>query len=316
MALFASKRNNDKNVLRQKLADIEMKNISQIIDQGNFIGGGSYAEVYKVNWSGSVLAMKKYKHNLSEKKVLLLCEKIRHLSHKNIVQLRGFSVIPTVLAIEFCSVEVDGNVMTNLRQLLDCFNENQYYEWSERLIYCLEASEGLKYLHDNGIIYQDLKPSNMLVTGNLQKIIIKLSDFGELSTIKNTAKTTTRISENYQGMTLAYLPPEVCTRKIIRPDERTDVYALAISIFEILSGESNPWEKSLPILTDVMLMKALDEGVRPNTDCLSEIYCVEQVFLLRSLLEHIWCEEMDRRFTTEKVCWKIILLKYIPKRCL
>ena len=102
MALFPSKRNNDKNILRQELADIEMRNVSQIIDEDNFVGGGSYAEVYKVNWSGSVSAMKKYKHNLSEKKVLLLREKIRHLSYKNIVQLRGFSVIPTVLAIEFC----------------------------------------------------------------------------------------------------------------------------------------------------------------------------------------------------------------------
>ena len=58
MALFASKSNIDSNLLRQNLADIEMKNIEQIIGQGIFVGGGSYADVYKANWSGSVLALK------------------------------------------------------------------------------------------------------------------------------------------------------------------------------------------------------------------------------------------------------------------
>lgn len=137
-----------------------------------------------------------WKKGFVRKKGFVLFEKIRPLNHKKSVQLHGFSVISTILALEFCSIKVDGNVMTNLQQLLDCLNENQYYKWCERLVYCLEASEGSKYLLDNRIIYQDLKPSNMLVTGNLENIIIKFSDFGELSTMKNTAKTTTWISEN------------------------------------------------------------------------------------------------------------------------
>lgn len=78
----------------------------------------------------------------------------------------------------------------NLREVLNEYNDFDYYNYGERLNYCIQASRGLRYLHSNGIIHMDMKPLNMLVSGPVSDIVIKLTDFNELSLLKDTCVTT------------------------------------------------------------------------------------------------------------------------------
>ncbi len=94
-----------------------------------------------------------------------------------------------------------------------------------------QIAEALDFAHDNNIIHRDIKPSNILLGYNKK---IKLADFG-IAKAERTAGTTMGVSTTVRG-TLAYMAPEQATPGQII-DRRSDVYALAIVVYEMLSDE-------------------------------------------------------------------------------
>ena len=46
------------------------------------------------------------------------------------------------------------------------------------------------YLHDTGVVHKDFKPENGLVTGTMDNIVVKITDFDEIVEIRNTITTT------------------------------------------------------------------------------------------------------------------------------
>lgn len=88
-------------------------------------------------------------------------------------------------------------------------------------------NEGLKVLHENGIIHKDLKPSNIMITDNQQDVAI--IDFG-ISSVREDGNT---VVVTRTGMTPEYSAPE--TFKNIFLDE-SDYYSLGITIFELFYG--------------------------------------------------------------------------------
>ena len=54
----------------------------------------------------------------------------------------------------------------------------------------------MTYLHSKNIIHKDLKPSNFLIAGQLENIIVKIADFNEVASFKDSitsTKTTSRV---------------------------------------------------------------------------------------------------------------------------
>ena len=49
----------------------------------------------------------------------------------------------------------------------------------------------LTYFHSKNIIHKSLKPSNLLIAGQLENIIVKIADFNEVASYKNTITSTT-----------------------------------------------------------------------------------------------------------------------------
>ncbi|MGZ9083651.1 MAG: serine/threonine-protein kinase, partial [Rhodoplanes sp.] len=92
-----------------------------------------------------------------------------------------------------------------------------------------QATEGLACAHKGGIVHRDVKPANLMVTASG---VLKITDFG--IALMRGAKRLTQ-----QGRivgTVAYMAPEQVLGGT--PDERTDIYSLAIVLYELLCGST------------------------------------------------------------------------------
>jgi hypothetical protein len=121
--------------------------------------------------------------------------------------------------------------------------------------------QALECAHENQVLHLDIKPDNILFDHNGQT---KVTDFG-LSELSGTAG----FSEP-QGGTIGYMPPEQLTQGKV--DERTDLWALAILLYQLLTGK-NPFlakttAESLDRIRTVglPLPSALREGLDPAFD--------------------------------------------------
>jgi serine/threonine protein kinase len=107
-------------------------------------------------------------------------------------------------------------------------------------------SAAIDYAHEQGVIHGDLKPSNILFDENDQPY---LADFGIA-----WHEVTNRRSGPVSGGTPAYLSPEQALGEE-KIDDRSDIYALGIILFEMLTGVL-PFEGETPLA--VILMHVYD----------------------------------------------------------
>ncbi|AWB86279.1 Stk1 family PASTA domain-containing Ser/Thr kinase [Mycetocola zhujimingii] len=98
------------------------------------------------------------------------------------------------------------------------------------------VTSGLAAAHRAGIIHRDVKPENVLLADDGR---IKISDFG----LARAASANTATGQSLLG-TIAYLSPELVTRGIA--DARSDIYALGIMMYEMLTGEQ-PYKGEQPM---------------------------------------------------------------------
>jgi serine/threonine protein kinase len=94
-----------------------------------------------------------------------------------------------------------------------------------------QAASALQYAHDHQVVHQDVKPSNFLIRTSRERPKIPdllLTDFG----IAKLSMFTTRASQSIRG-TPTYMAPEQWEG---RPVPATDQYALAVMLYELLSG--------------------------------------------------------------------------------
>ena len=95
---------------------------------------------------------------------------------------------------------------------------------------------GLAAAHRAGIVHRDLKPENVLLADDGR---IKIGDFGLARAVTNSTGT----GQALLG-TIAYLSPELVTRGVA--DARSDIYALGIMVYEMLTGEQ-PFKGEQPM---------------------------------------------------------------------
>ena len=109
-----------------------------------------------------------------------------------------------------------------------------------------QVAEALDYAHANGVLHRDVKPSNILISGDGSA---KLADLGIATAVDATAITGTG---NVIG-TLAYLAPERLAGEA--GEAAADVYSLATVAFEMLSGR-----RAHPEKTPEQLLRRVDAG--------------------------------------------------------
>ena len=109
-----------------------------------------------------------------------------------------------------------------------------------------QTAAALDYAHTQGIIHRDLKPDNILYDGDGN---VYLTDFGIARVVDSSLTGSAVIG------TPTYMSPEQAEG--IGVDGRTDQYAMAIVIFELITGRE-PFEADNPI---AMIVKHIKERV-------------------------------------------------------
>ncbi len=97
----------------------------------------------------------------------------------------------------------------------------------------------IAYAHQCGIIHRDLKPANIMITRQGEPIIL---DFGLAKYLQVPDEDATALTMEGQIIgTPGYMSPEQARGEIENQDERTDIFALGIILFEMLTAR-NPFE--------------------------------------------------------------------------
>lgn len=100
-----------------------------------------------------------------------------------------------------------------------------------------QVLEALVAAHRAGIVHRDIKPENILID---RAGVVKVADFGLARAIGTSNSSA---SASLLG-TVAYISPEVVTRG--HSDERSDLYALGVVLFEMLTG-TQPFTGEQPV---------------------------------------------------------------------
>ncbi|HET7501453.1 MAG TPA: serine/threonine-protein kinase [Kofleriaceae bacterium] len=104
------------------------------------------------------------------------------------------------------------------------------------LTIALQVADALSASHRCGIVHRDLKPDNIiLLQRGRERDFVKLLDFGIAKLTGDAAMGSHRTRTGIVMGTPAYMSPEQCEGRGT-VDRRTDVYALGIVIYEMLTG--------------------------------------------------------------------------------
>jgi eukaryotic-like serine/threonine-protein kinase len=141
-------------------------------------------------------------------------------AHPNIVAIYDFALHEEqpYLAMEFVSGQ-------SLRQLLD---DAPPMDVAGAIAIMLQVLDALSSAHEQGVIHQDIKPGNIMVTGEQR---VKVGDFG-ISKLMNTETTTVFSTIG----TPSYMSPEQCRGDDVI-DGRSDIFSAGATLFEMVAGE-------------------------------------------------------------------------------
>jgi len=146
----------------------------------------------------------------------------RQISHPSVCRVHD---IGEVEGRAFLSMEyIDGEDLASLLRRIGRLPPEKAYELAQQLC------AGLSELHEAGLLHRDLKPANLMIDGQGR---LKLADFG-LAAVRNELNV-----HEFGDGTPAYMAPEQLDGREV--SERSDIYALGVVLYELLSGR-HPYE--------------------------------------------------------------------------
>ncbi|KAL6552496.1 hypothetical protein OROHE_007860 [Orobanche hederae] len=190
---------------------------------------GSYGEVYRGDWHGTAVAVKKFLdqdiigESLEEfKSEVRIMKRVRH---PNVVLFMG-----AVTRAPHLSIVTEFLPRGSLYRLLH--RPTNQVDERRRLRMALDAARGMNYLHNCTpmIVHRDLKSPNLLVDKNW---IVKVCDFG-LSRMKHS----TFLSSRSTAGTAEWMAPEVLRNE--PSNEKCDVYSFGVILWELCTLQQ-PW---------------------------------------------------------------------------
>lgn len=165
----------------------------------------------------------------------------------------------------------------------------------EAVGYILQAAEGIAEAHRLGIVHRDLKPANMFVVVDNGRHVLKVFDFGASKLTEDSALQAGDAAVTRENSLIGsprYMAPEQL-RSVLQVDTRADVYALGMTLHEMLAGEPMfdgrsledilakvLWEKprslatyrsDIPVELDAVVLRCLEKGKRERFQSVEEL---------------------------------------------
>ncbi len=225
-------------MIGEKLGSFQLKEV---------LGSGAMGVVYRgINEStGRTAAIKVISGEISQRSNMYErfkreAEILKQFRHPNIVRFLAFGRYQgtSYFAMEY----VPGQTLDQL------LTTNGPLPWREVVDLGIQLCDALHYSHEHGVVHRDLKPSNLMISSKGQ---LKLTDFGIAKDLDATALTAT-------GRTLgtaAYMAPEQI-RGTPAVSHKTDLYALGIVIYQMLTGQTAFAGSSAVVLMHMHLNEA------------------------------------------------------------
>jgi eukaryotic-like serine/threonine-protein kinase len=232
------------------------------------IGEGGCGVVYMAEQEEPVrrrVALKVIKLGMDTKSVIARFEAERQalalMDHPNIAKVldagatdtgRPFFVMELVRGIKITDYCDQNNLSTEARLRL-----------------FTHVCQAIQHAHQKGIIHRDIKPSNILVTQNESVAVPKVIDFGIAKATTGqrlTDKTVFTAFEQFIG-TPAYMSPEQAMMTSLDLDTCTDIYALGVLLYELLTGRT-PFDANELMAAGLDAMRRIireQEPARPST---------------------------------------------------
>ncbi len=253
-----------------------LSNITMRWQQGRFIGGGSFGNVYQgVNLdTGEVMAVKEIRlqdpQSISGivKSIKDEMTVLEMLNHPNIVSYYGVEVHRdrVYIFMELCQ---GGSLAAQLEH-------GRIAEETVIQVYTLEMLQGLAHLHERGIVHRDIKPENVLLDHNG---VIKFVDFGAAKVIAKRGKTKAAAKTQVNSMTGTpmYMSPEVITGSDKGRQGAMDIWSLGCCVLEMATAQ-RPWSN---LDNEWAIMYHIAGGHAPNFPTNDQLGPAGQTFLER-----------------------------------
>ena len=173
--------------------------------------------------------------------------------------------------------------------------------WQKAVQMLLPIAHALQYVHNQNIINRDIKPSNILLTGNGEPM---LTDFGLVKLYGDKGKDTTTLTGSGQGLgTPDYMAPE---QWIGVATARSDLYSLGVVLYEMITGRC-PFKADTPA---GVLLKQASEPLPPPTNYVPDLPPDVESVLLKVLDKdpenrysdiHVFVSELEKLLIGEKI---------------
>ncbi len=177
---------------------------------------------------------------------------LARLHHPNIAQLYDGGV--TEEGLPFIVMEYVEGIP------IDEYAREKKLSIRERLRLFQPICEAVQYAHRNLIVHRDIKPGNILVSNEGR---VKLLDFGIAKILEEDEDRSAPITkEQGRRLTPEYAAPEQIRGDRVTPS--TDVYALGVILFELLTGR-RPYTFDSRMLKDIEKVVTEEDPSRPST---------------------------------------------------
>ena len=259
---------------------------------------------YAIKFLKPSIATDLSKFSLAAADLEVEAQMLSSLSHPNIVRIHGWSKGGLDSYAEHRNNEgyflLMDRVHTTLDKKMAMWKREKPKSRFEELVAQAERTKiasqiasALAYLHENNVIYRDLKPSNIGLDENGD---VKLLDFGlarELPESDNNHRETDEVYVMSGKIgTLRYMAPECALQQ--KYNVKADVYAWALVYYQMMSL-NKPYAGYGPDLHSTLVCKM---GDRPQLDC-------EWSIMIQDLMERSWSAEISARPSMQDVCCRL-----------